>query len=527
MDFSFFTTNNKSGYKTNQKWFSTNYPQDYSEIINYCSKLDLDLNFKEQIWFYFNNLTERPKCLTCDGEVKFRNRFDKPYGDFCSLDCINNNKDEMIKRQKQTFNEKYGVDFYPQHNEFIIKQKNTKFIKYGNEKYNNIDKGKETKKNRYGDSKYNNYSKYIKTCITKYSTDNYSKSNNYRNKIIQNYKELYPDVKFVEIKKDYVTIKCDKCDNECEITKQLLYERYKRNYVICTSCNPIGFSNRSGYESEICEFLDKLNVKYETNKKIQNKKTEIDIFLPDYNLGIEFNGVYWHNELFKSSSYHLDKTVDCQNNGIDLIHIFEDEWIYKKEIVQSIIKNKLNLNAVKIYGRKCEIREINSNESKKFLENNHIQGGVNSKVRVGLFYDNNLVSLMTFSKGRVIMGGKKTEWELNRFCNIMNVNVIGAASKLLNYFIKTYNPTTIISYSDIRIFDGKMYEKLNFKMIAQSKPNYWYVLNGIRKYRFNFRKTILVKEGYDPNKTEKQIMFERKIYRIYDCGNIRWELTID
>ena len=123
------------------------------------------------------------------------------------------------------------------------------------------------------------------------------------------------------------------------------------------------------------------------------------------------------------------------------------------------------------------------------------------------------------------MGGKKNEWELNRFSNKLNTNVVGGASKLLNYFIKLYQPMKLISYSDIRLFDGGMYEKLGFTKISQSKPNYWYIINDTRKHRFNYRKSILVKEGYDKNMTEQKIMFNRKIYRIYDCGNIRWEIN--
>jgi hypothetical protein len=176
-----------------------------------------------------------------------------------------------------------------------------------------------------------------------------------------------------------------------------------------------------------------------------------------------------------------------------------------------------------VYARKCVIKEIDSKTSKIFLENNHIQGNVNSKVRLGLYHNDELVSMMSFSKGRVIMGGKKDDWELNRFVNIINTNVIGGADKLLKYFIKNYNPNKLISYSDIRLFDGKMYEKIGFKKFPQSKPNYWYVIQDIRYHRFNFRKAQLIKDGYDKNQSEKQIMLDRKIYRIYDCGNIRWE----
>lgn len=526
MDFSFFTTNNKSGYKTQEKWLSKNYPELNFEILNYSKKINIDLSFKEKIWFYYNNLNERPKCITCGSEIKFRNRFDKPYGEFCSLKCINENKEEMIKRQKKTFNQKYNIDFYPQHKDFIIKRKKTKLRKYGDENYSNIEQSKKTRLKKYGNENYNNWDQYKVTCNRKYGVDNYSNSNNYRNQIIKKYKLLYPNLNFANIGKMLVTIICDKCGKESELTKQLLYERNKRNYIICTHCNPIGQSNRSGNESEISEFLKSLNINHKcSDKKILNKQ-ELDIFIPDYNLAIEFNGVYWHNELFLSSDYHLKKTINCIEKNIELIHIFEDEWKYKKEIVKSIIKNKLKKTENSIFGRKCVIKEINSASCKLFLNENHIQGNVNSKIRIGLFYNDELISVMTFSKGRILMGGKNSEWELTRFCNKIDTNVIGGANKLLNYFLKTYLPIKIISYSDIRLFSGNMYEMLGFKRISQSSPNYWYVINGLRYYRFNFRKSILVKEGFDKNKTEREIMFDRKIYRIYDCGHIRWEYNI-
>lgn len=523
MDFSFFTTDNKSGYKTKETWVKKNLPDIYESINEYCGSLGIEMNFKEKLFFYFNKLSKRPTCTTCGGEIKFRDRFDKPYGDFCSLLCINNNKDEMKKRQEKTFSSKYGVNYYTQHKDFITKQRKTKTEKYGDPNFNNVKKSRETKKLRYNDENYVNIEKVKLTNLTKYGSENYSKSNKYKVKIDQNYKNLYPDVNILEINKGSVNITCDICGSESNLTKQLLYERYKRKYVLCTNCNPVGHSSRSGIEKEVCCFLDDINVNYKTNEKLKNKKFEIDILIPDHNLGIEINGLYWHNELHKTDDYHLRKTISCGEEKITLIHIFEDEWLYKKEIVKSILMNKLGLTPKTIYGRKCEIKEINSKVSKQFLENNHIQGDVNSKVNIGLFYDNNLVSLMTFSKGRVIMGGKSNEWELNRFCNLINTKVVGSSSKLLKYFISKYKPEKIVSYSDIRIFDGNMYKTLGFDNISQSRPNYWYVMNDMRYHRFRYRKSILVKEGFDKNKTEKQIMFDRGIYRIYDCGNIRWE----
>jgi hypothetical protein len=526
MDFSFFTTDNKSGYKTNEKWLKHHQPELYNKIINYSKEFKYDLSFKEKIWFYFNNLTERPKCKTCGKEIKFRERFDKPYGDFCSLNCINNNKNEMIKRQKATFQRKYNVDFYPEHEDFIKKQRKTKLEKYGNENYNNPKKMAKTKLIKYGSQKYCNHKKYIETCKEKYGVENFSKSNEYKDIIDKKFRNIYPDINIVKITKNKVKIKCNLCNRIIEIEKHLLHGRVKYNQIICPECNPIGQSQKSSHENDLSNFLNGLSIKYISSDRSLLNRQELDILIPDYKLAIEFDGLYWHNELFVPSDYHLKKTIRCQEKNVDLIHVFEDEWLFKKEIVESIIKNRLGKLDDNIFAEKCEIKEIDSNTCKDFLINNHIQGNVNSKIKIGLYYKNDLVSVMTFSKGRIVVGGKNNEWKLTRFCNKINVNVIGGASKLFNYFLKTYSPTKIISYSDIRLFNGSLYEKLGFKRKSQSKPNYWYVINNQRYHRFNFRKSILVKEGYDKNKTERDIMFNRKIYRIYDCGHIKWEFNV-
>ena len=133
---------------------------------------------------------------------------------------------------------------------------------------------------------------------------------------------------------------------------------------------------------------------------------------------------------------------------------------------------------------------------------------------------------MTFGKGRIALGGNSNQFELLRFCNKLETIVIGGADKLLKYFIKTYNPKEIISYADRRWSQGGLYDKLNFIKTHNSQPNYWYIINNQREYRFGYRKSILVKKGFNPNKTEHQIMLDRKIYRIYDCGNIAYKKTL-
>jgi hypothetical protein len=184
--------------------------------------------------------------------------------------------------------------------------------------------------------------------------------------------------------------------------------------------------------------------------------------------------------------------------------------------------NILGLTPIKIYGRKCVIKEVSPKDSKLFLDTNHIQGNVNSSIKLGLYYNDELVSIMTFGKGRIIMGGDSNQYELLRFCNKLDTTVIGGADKLLKNFIKIYKPIEIISYADRRWSQGGLYDKLGFEFVHDSKPNYFYIISKKREYRFKYRKDVLVKEGFDSSKSERQIMKERCIYRIYDCGNKKY-----
>jgi hypothetical protein len=289
----------------------------------------------------------------------------------------------------------------------------------------------------------------------------------------------------------------------------------------CVKCSNNGISKN---EKEINNFLTNLNIVTKTNDKKILDGLELDIFIPSHNIAIEYNGLYWHSEQYVTLNHHLNKTELCEEQGIQLIHIFEDEWLFKQDIVKSRLKNLLGLNDSKIYGRKCIIKEVSSKDSKEFLNKNHIQGNVNSSVRLGLYYNNELVSLMTFGKGRIALGGSVIEnsYELLRFCNKLNTSVIGGADKLLKHFIKVYNPKEIISYADRRWSKGDLYEKLGFNFIHNSKPNYFYIFDKKRKYRFGFRKDILIKQGFNEHKSEHEIMLERGVYRIYDCGNKKY-----
>jgi hypothetical protein len=202
------------------------------------------------------------------------------------------------------------------------------------------------------------------------------------------------------------------------------------------------------------------------------------------------------------------------------MHIWEDDWVFKKAIIRSQIKNWLSLNENKIFARKCQVKDIsNSKIVTKFLNDNHIQGAVRSSLNLGLYLGDELVSVMVFDhfEGRKKM--EKGGCNLSRFCNKLNTSVIGGASKLLKYFIKNYEVSRIISYADKDWSIGDLYKILNFQEINSSKPDYKYILDNKRIHKSRFRKSRL-----DTNLSESQEMKKLHIKKIWDCGKIKFEL---
>jgi ribosomal protein S24E len=240
------------------------------------------------------------------------------------------------------------------------------------------------------------------------------------------------------------------------------------------------------------------------------------------------DGLYWHGYEFKGSNFHLDKTNKLKTYGIRLIHIFEDEYNHKKDIVKSRIMNILGKTPNILYARKTKIIMIDNKTSSLFMEENHIQGNVVSKYRYGLYYNDVLVSVMTFGKNRINVSKKSNdgEYELLRFCNKKDTIIIGGASRLLRMFIKDINPIRIKSFSDRSIHNGKVYENIGFTKIDESDPNYHWIVHGLRKNRFLYRKDILVRKGHDKNMTENEIMKSLGYYRVFDCGSSIYEMVI-
>lgn len=502
--------------------------------------LNADAKIKERIFYIINDIKEiQGFCLICGSPTKFF-RISEGYEKYCSKKCRNQNPNliehissglkkyhnNLTDDKKKAIQDKIdetnmrirGVKRPAQNKEIMDKIESTNLKLYGAKNIFLLD---ETKL------------KYKESMIEKYGVDHISKTDGFKKKIsesIQKYsldylRNKYKELDILGYKDRVVTIKCHKCSHTYDINSHLLHERmmiFKNNP--CLKCNRLNY--RKNMENDFIDFILSLtDEEYLRGKRKELGGKEIDISFPRLKLGFEFNGVYWHSmeNPRMSINYHQNKKDLSLSKGIDLILIYEDEWKYKREIVESIIKNKFFLNE-KIYARKCIIKKVNKNDKDIFLKENHIQGTAISSMNYGLYRDDILVAIMTFSGLRRAVGNSKKDgsYEMIRFCNKIGTHVIGGASRLFNAFIRDNDPNHIISFANYDRSCGDLYYKLGFILDKKTKPGYYYVVNGRREHRFNYRKDILVKLGYDSKKTESEIMSELGYWKIYDSGNLKF-----
>ena len=445
--------------------------------------------------------------------------------------------DEFKEKIKQTTLEKWGVDHYSKTEEFKTKFKEKSLSKWGVDNPSKSDvikeKIKEVSLYKWGVDNYSKTEEFkdkIKqTSLYKWGVDSYSKTEECKERVsldnikkwgVDNYnksnlskfgKKIFSENFITYLKNKTSLYKCEK-GHQFEISSDNYLKRKEINLPLCTVCNPISDS-QSIKQKGLYEYIKSIY----KGEIIQSYRDglEIDIYLPHLNLGFEFNGLYWHSDKYRDKSYHLDKTKYFSERGIRIIHIWEDDWVFKNKIIKSQIKNWIGLTDKRILARKCCVREIGDTVVvTKFLEENHIQGKAASCLKLGLYYNDELVSLMTFDhyEGRKKISG----WNINRFCNRIDHNIIGGASKLFKYFLNNYNPDRVISYADRDWSEGNLYKKLGFKKVSSSVPDYKYIFEGIRVHKSRFRKS---KTGISENKLN--------INKIWDCGKIKWEFIVE
>lgn len=428
-------------------------------LIKETSFLGGDADISSRIWCFLNGIGETPKCY-CGNTVRFHNGIPSEY---CSNKCSSNSSKVIAGKVKG-------------------------FYALGKEKIQEI--------------KQRRFESYKKTCLKKYGKENLKQK--HLPDIIENTEWL---------RKENQTKSLTKISRELGCSETTIRNRFVKKGI------PILYHSDSTFELEVEKFLRDKNVEYALHSRKIIPPYELDFYLPKFNIAIECNGLYWHST--KPKNYHKEKTDSCSKKGIRLFHIFENEWrdSTKREIWKSIISNSIG-SSRKIHARKCSVKKVDFTQTQKFLNENHLQGYIPSSVNLGLFFMNELVSIMTFSKTRY---NKNYDWELLRFCHKKSTTVVGGASKLLKYSgIKN-----MITYCDLRYGTGEVYRNIGMKFLRNTTPNYFYwktisKLESRIKYQKHRLKDF---ENYSEDKTEWEIMREQGFHRIYDCGNLVFEFT--
>lgn len=444
---------------------------------------DLD-NSTKLFALFCNNIHFNIHCETCNSKldlkriescIKHKCHF------YCSRSCnINYQNIDYIKRTEKT--------------------KKTNLEKYGVENVSHLDSVKDKISQKVRESSNKALNSRKKTNLEKYGVEHVLQCKEIKDSQENSMLIRYGDRYSFRIKEFKI-----KASNTC-----------MKKYGVPWSTYLIKPKLYSKAEVEIINFIKSLlNVKIIQHDRNILSGYELDIYIPEKNLAIEFNGIYWHSNLYKDKNYHLDKTEECEKKGIQLLHIFENEWVdpVKREIWKSLIKHKLGLTETKIPARKCILKEISNKEASDFCNRNHLQSGIVGSINLGLFYNNELVQVAIISKPRYT---KQFDYELLRLCSKLNTIVIGGASKILKGY------SNLVSYANRRWSIGGVYKSSGFRYINKSKPNYFYIIDGILESRIGWQKHKLKDKlkYFNESLTEHENMSKNGYFWIYDCGNL-------
>ena len=475
-------------------------------------------SLSEIIYRLVHGIEVAPKCPECGKPVPFRN---KGYSTWCSPKC-RNNSEEVKKKNKEGVSNSLKRVYAERKDEIQSKRAETLRERYG-ESNNGTpfsvssiqDKARKSIKERYGVDNILILPEFRKTRETS------------RKLSVELWKERGLDI---EYNGDTIIVH-NACPihGDAELSLSDFNNRTKPERLatscLCPICHPINYN--SGEEVSMKEFLDSNGIEYVCNDRKIIAPYELDFYIPSKNLAIEMDGVYYHSAEAKPQDYHKKKTELCDKEGIRLIHLWEDDWSMKRDIVISMLKSRFGITDNKIYARKCVIMEVPSKEAREFCNKNHLQGYVNSSYRFGLYYNGELVSIMTFGKSRPFIGSGDG-YELYRFCNKLNTQVIGGASKLFAHakkILKGCGVNEIYTYAKRDWSCGNLYKTLGFEFVGYTVPNYFYgsaVKPRLTRYECMKHKLV----GKYGEGTEEEIMKRRGYYKCYDSGNVKFRMEI-
>ena len=428
-----------------------------------------------------------------------------------------------VDKRKVTNLKKYGVEHGLANREVQEKSKQTKLERYGDKYYTNHEKANATKIERYGSIWGENFkrtnldrlgveypfqSKMIQDKIKENNLKKYGSIHPLQNQELlsksiktrkNNFIDKHDDI--LDITDDNIyTCKCPhpNCtmcsEKQFKISSQKYHGRKYRNDELCTILSPGDHNKNTFIENFVKDILNKYNIEYVTNTKYVIPPKELDIYIPSKKIAIECNGVFWHSDKWKDENYHINKYKSCQDNGIQLISVWEDQVYKKPEIIESIILSKLNIYK-KIIDSNYFIGYPDSNEYIEFMSSNSISGIYACQIKIGIYHNNELVSVMCFSKTN------KDSYILQGYHQKIFVNIVNGLLDLFNYFIQQYNPKIVTGYSSNDLCED-IFENIGFEN-AGVENSIWYVDNNYDRVR-----AILKNES--------------TLYKINDSGQTKW-----
>ena len=500
---------------------------DFSDI--YCTVSDKIKSVKpRQILFHVEkNCCDIPTC-ECGNSLSWNDDL-RSYRQYCSKKCTakytvaakkldrvsrglpewHSQETDWSDKIKNTSRKRYGVDHYSKTEEFTNRVTDTNNITFGAAYPTQSSLGKARMRQAF---------------VDKYGVDNPAKVKTIRTKQAETWiKNHYSPEALLFMTDDEIF--------KTEIMTAPVSELASRygisRYPIYSKVNELGLvlpTFKTNYFEQ--SVVDYIKSTYSSEDIIQSDwsvltNRQLDIYLPKLNLAIECNGTYWHSESRgRGKGYHVQKTIDCSNQSIQLLHIWEHDWNDKRPIIESLLSVKMGI-AARVFARDTTVKVIERKPANDFFDATHLQGSCGGNtVNIGLFDSNSkLMSAMSFGRCRF---GNKAQWELLRFSTILGHTIVGGASKLFKYFISTQNPNSVLSYADRSYATGNVYTKLGFTHTGTTKPGYRYTLDYVKIYsRQHFQKHKLKKRllKYDQELSERQNMANSGYDRIWDCGN--------
>lgn len=455
--------NNRCTFKS--WWVNKGFIEQYEQIRSLYPFEDIT----KIIYHILNELDQEPVCEMCGNKVAFLN-FKSGYRRLCSVQCTF--KDPIrLEKIKATSGD---------YSKMVESCRTTSLNRYGVTSPFCLeevkDKIKQTKQQKYGDENFCNRDKARATTKIKYGKE-----------------YLFQTDEFKE--HNYLKLK----------------ERFSEpNFHI-----KLGFESNG--EKEVREFLNSFGHSFKKTRGLIYP-LEIDMYDETLRLAVEYNGLYWHSEKYVNNSYHFKKYRMLKDKGIKLITIFEDEWLFSKEKVKSFLLASIGNFEQRLYARNCVVHSLDKRMAKQFIETFHLQGAPNQiQDAYGIFHKDDLLGVVSYGKHH----RNNTDIVLNRLVFKNGIQVVGGASKLILNSIKKYD--TVTTWSDNRWSTGEIYRTIGFEKVLDIPPDYFYTKNN--QYKITKQSQQKSRTGCPPELTEHSFALQNGLFRVYDCGKIKWKYT--